>query len=59
MYSEIVREPQFYDDKGGGKYFHEATTFSMTGEKLEFLSDILHTKVVTYFFKTFYAGGGY
>jgi hypothetical protein len=57
MYSEIVREPQFYYDKEG-KYFPEATTFIMTGENLEFLYDILHTKVVTYFFKTFYAGGG-
>jgi hypothetical protein len=57
VYSEIVREPQFYFDKEG-EYFPEATTFIMTGEHLEFLYNILHTKAVTYFFKTFYAGGG-
>ncbi|MCL2313128.1 MAG: type II restriction endonuclease, partial [Firmicutes bacterium] len=57
MYSEIVREPQFYLDNEG-HYFPEATTFIMTGEHLEFLYKIFHTKTVTYFFKTFYAGGG-
>jgi hypothetical protein len=57
MYSEIVREPQFYLDKEG-KFFPEATTFIITGEHLEFLYEAFHTKVVTYFFKTFYAGGG-
>ncbi|MDR0872023.1 MAG: hypothetical protein LBN27_00960 [Prevotellaceae bacterium] len=57
MYSEIVREPQFYFDKQG-EFFPEATTFIMTGENLEFLYHALHTKAVTYFFKTFYAGGG-
>jgi hypothetical protein len=57
MYSEIVREPQFYFDKEG-KFFPEATTFLMTGENLEFLYHAFHTKAVTYFFKTFYAGGG-
>jgi hypothetical protein len=57
MYSEIVREPQFYLDKEG-KFFPEATTFIMTGEHLEFLYKAFHTKAITYFFKTFYAGGG-
>jgi hypothetical protein len=57
VYSEIVREPQFYFDKEG-KFFPEATTFIMTGENLEFLYYILHAKTITYFFKTFYAGGG-
>jgi hypothetical protein len=57
MYSEIVREPQFYLDKEG-KFFPEATTFILTGEHLEFLYKVFHTKTVTYFFKTFYAGGG-
>jgi hypothetical protein len=57
MYSEIVREPQFYLDDNG-EFFPEATVFIMTGENLEYLIDILHTKAVTYFFKTFYAGGG-
>ncbi|NLE06077.1 MAG: N-6 DNA methylase, partial [Crenarchaeota archaeon] len=57
MYSEIVREPQFYLDNNG-EFFPEATTFIITGEYLEFLYHALHTKVVTYFFKRFYAGGG-
>ncbi|KAA6310444.1 hypothetical protein EZS27_038253, partial [termite gut metagenome] len=57
LYSEIVREPQFYFDKEG-KFFPEATTFLMTGKNLDFLYHVLHTKVITYFFKTFYAGGG-
>jgi hypothetical protein len=57
MYSEIVREPQFYFDKEE-KYFPEATAFIMTGEHLDFLYKAFHTKTITYFFKTFYAGGG-
>jgi len=57
MYSEIVREPQFYLDEKG-KFYPEATTFIMSGENLEYLYNVLHTNAVTYFFKTFYAGGG-
>ncbi|WP_255577426.1 Eco57I restriction-modification methylase domain-containing protein [Elizabethkingia sp. JS20170427COW] len=57
MYSEIVREPQFYLDKTG-EFYPEATTFIMTGEYLEYLYHLLHSKTATYFFKTFYAGGG-
>ncbi|MCL2097233.1 MAG: class I SAM-dependent DNA methyltransferase [Bacteroidales bacterium] len=57
MYSEIVREPQFYLDKEGN-FYPEATAFIMIGDHLEFLYHALHTKAVTYFFKKFYAGGG-
>ncbi|HBN04905.1 MAG TPA: type II restriction endonuclease, partial [Bacteroidales bacterium] len=57
VYSEIVREPQFYLDNEG-KYFPEATTFIMTGENLESLIILLHSKIVTYIFQKFYAGGG-
>ena len=57
MYSEIVREPQFYLDNKG-EFFAEATTFIMTGSNLEYLYYLLHSKAITYFFKTFYAGGG-
>ena len=57
MYSEIVREPQFYLDEEG-EFYPEATTFIMTGDNLEYLYHLLHSKPVTYFFKTFYAGGG-
>jgi len=57
MYSEIVQEPQFFLDKDEN-YFPEATSFIMTGEHLDYLYHIFHSKTVTYFFKTFYAGGG-
>ncbi len=56
VYSEIVQKPQFYfDDKG---YYAEATSFIMTGENIKFLIGILHSKLITYAFKLFYAGGG-
>ena len=57
IYSEIVQEPQFFFDKEG-KFIPEATTFIMVGEYLEYLYDVLHSKIATYIFKTFYAGGG-
>ncbi|MGV4435581.1 TaqI-like C-terminal specificity domain-containing protein, partial [Ornithobacterium rhinotracheale] len=57
MYSEIVREPQFYLDETG-KFYPEATTFIMTGSNIEYLYHLLNSNVVTYFFKEFYAGGG-
>ena len=57
IYSEIVREPQFYFDKND-HFFAEATSFFMTGNDLEYLYGILHSKLFTYFFKTFYSGGG-
>ncbi len=57
VYSEIVREPQFYLDKDG-EFFPEATAFIMTGEHIEFLYPILHSQAITYFFKKYYAGGG-
>ena len=57
MYSEIVREPQFYLDNEG-EFLAEATTFIMTGNNLEYLYHLLHSKAITYFFKAFYAGGG-
>ena len=57
MYSEIVRSPQFYLDEQG-QFFPEATTFILTGEHLRYLYNIFHSKVFTYFFRHFYAGGG-
>lgn len=57
MYSEIVREPQFFLDYNG-QFFVEATAFLMTGERLEYLSILLHSKILTFIFKTYYAGGG-
>ena len=56
VYSEIVRSAQFfYDSKG---YFAEATSFLLTGENVKYLTSLLNSRPVTYFFKTFYAGGG-
>ena len=57
VYSEIVKEPQFFLDNNG-IFFPEATTFIMSGESLEYLIQILHSKFATFFFKRFYAGGG-
>lgn len=57
MYSEIVKEPQFYYDPNGS-FYPEATTFIMSGAHLDYLYRLFHTHAVTYFFKTYYAGGG-
>ena len=66
VYSEIVREPQFYLDDGEFKFGHfyaEATSFILSGNEsfessLEYLLGILHSKLATFAFKEFYAGGG-
>ena len=57
LYSEIVREPQFYLD-GKGVFVPEATVFIMTGRGIEPLYHIFHSHITTYIFKRFYAGGG-
>ena len=56
VYSEIVREPQFYYDTK--KFYVEATAFIITGEHIKYICALLNSKPVTYFFKKFYAGGG-
>jgi adenine-specific DNA-methyltransferase len=56
VYSEIVQDSQFYLDKIG--YFAEATSFILTGSNLEFLIAFFNSKLMTYCFKLFYAGGG-
>ncbi len=57
VYGEIAQEPRFYLDNGG--YFYaEATIFILTGEHLHYLLGMLHSKLITFAFKTFYAGGG-
>ncbi|GAA6980979.1 class I SAM-dependent DNA methyltransferase [Helicobacter pylori] len=57
VYGEIAQEPRFYLDNGG--YFYaEATSFILTGEHLRYLLGMLHSKLITFAFKTFYAGGG-
>ena len=57
MYSEIVSQPQFYLDENG-QFIPEATTFIMTGEYLQYLYNLFHSRLITFVFKTFYAGGG-
>jgi hypothetical protein len=56
VYSEIVREPQFYYDEQN--FYLEATSFVMTGKNLKYLTAILNSKPCAWIFKTFYAGGG-
>ena len=57
IYSEIVREPQFYYDDNG-HFYPEATVFIMTGEYLEYLINFLNSPITASIFKKFYAGGG-
>jgi len=56
VYSEIVRQPQFYFDTE--KFYVEATSFLMTGDGIKYICGLLNSKPVTYFFKKWYAGGG-
>ncbi len=61
VYGEIVQEPRFYLDNGEcelGYFYAEATSFILTGEHLRYLLGMLHSKLITFVFKTFYAGGG-
>ena len=61
VYSEIVRSPQFYLDKGDteqGHFYAEATSFLLTGEKLNYLYGMLNSEITAILFKKFYAGGG-
>jgi hypothetical protein len=55
IFSEIVSEPQFYYDINN--YYPEATVFVISGEHLKYLTALLNSKAVTYFFKSFYMGG--
>ncbi len=61
VYGEIAQEPRFYLDNGEcelGVFYAEATSFILTGEHLHYLLGMLHSQLVTFAFKTFYAGGG-
>ncbi|MGT0094224.1 class I SAM-dependent DNA methyltransferase [Helicobacter pylori] len=60
VYGEIVQEPRFYLDNGEcelGYFYAGATNFILTGEHLRYLLGMLHSKLITFAFKTFYAGG--
>jgi hypothetical protein len=56
VYSEIVREPQFCLDIN--KMFVNDTSFIMSGANIKYILALLNSKPVSFFFKTFYAGGG-
>lgn len=56
VYSEIVRQPQFYFDNEN--FYVEATSFLMTGKYIKYICALLNAKPVAYFFKQWYAGGG-
>ncbi|MBI4848031.1 MAG: N-6 DNA methylase [Nitrospirae bacterium] len=55
VYAEIVYDSAFYYDTKG--YYPEATSFLITGERLKYLTALLNSKLLTYAFRTFYAGG--
>lgn len=55
IYAEIVYDSAFYYDINS--YYPEATAFIMVGESLKYLTALLNSKLLTYAFKTFYAGG--
>ena len=56
MYSEIVRQPQFFYDRE--RFYVEATSFLMTGQYVKYICGLLNSKPVAFFFKRYYAGGG-
>lgn len=55
IYAEIVFDSAFYYDNSG--MFAEATSFIMTGKHLKYILALLNSKLLTFAFKTFYAGG--
>jgi adenine-specific DNA-methyltransferase len=55
IYAEIVFNSTFYYDIS--KQYAEATAFILTGEKIKYLTALLNSRLLTYAFKTFYAGG--
>ena len=56
VYSEIVQSPCFALDKTG--YLVNDTCFIIAGNDLEFILLMLNSLPISYFFQTFYAGGG-
>ncbi|SPD74781.1 conserved hypothetical protein [uncultured Desulfobacterium sp.] len=55
VFAEIVFNSAFFYDTNF--YYPEATSFIMTGERLKFLTALLNSNLLTYSFRTFYAGG--
>ena len=57
LYSEIVTQPQFYLDIDG-IFIPEATSFLISGSNLDILIKYLNSKVISWIFQCYYAGGG-
>lgn len=55
LWAEIVYDSAFFFDKNA--YYPEATAFIMTGKKLKYIIGLLNSKLLTFAFKNFYAGG--
>jgi len=55
MYNEIGYEPKYFLDKEG-YFFPDKTTFIMTGKYILYLYALLNSKLLSYIFKTYYAG---
>jgi len=55
VFAEIVYNSAFYFD--ALSYRPEATAFIMTGERIKYLTALLNSRLLTYAFRSFYAGG--
>jgi hypothetical protein len=55
MWAEIVYDSAFYLDDDS--YYPEATVFFMTGKSLKYIIALLNSRLLTFAFKAFYAGG--
>lgn len=56
VWQEIVRESSFAYDTSG--MYIDVTALLMTGKNLKYLIGVLNSTPATFFFRTFYAGGG-
>ncbi|MEX2259818.1 MAG: Eco57I restriction-modification methylase domain-containing protein [Woeseia sp.] len=55
IFAEIVYDSAFYYDRSC--YRPEATSFVMSGSRIKYLTALLNSKLLTYAFRNFYAGG--
>lgn len=55
IYAEIVFDSAFFFDSKG--FYPEATAFTLTGQNIKYLTAVLNSRLLTFVFKTFYAGG--
>lgn len=55
VYAEIVFDSAFYHDTSS--FYPEATAFILTGDNTKYLTALLNSRLLTFAFRTFYAGG--